>query len=142
MIWPITFEERLADWANLKQQSESLDLENALRAINDWWFRAPMVNHHIHRDDVHNWPDPWQLLDDNLFCDLARALGIVYTIMAIERSDITEISIICTENDNLVQVNGGLYILNWSPGEMLNILSQDFKVKKIISSKQLEHKYN
>lgn len=119
-----------------------MDIDRCLKAINDWWFRAPIVNHHLHRDDVPNWPDPWQLLDDNLYCDLARALGIVYTLMSIGRHDISDIKIIYTENDNLVQVNQGLYILNWAPGEMLNNLSKEFKVRKTISSQQLANKYN
>jgi hypothetical protein len=108
-------------------------------SINDWWWRAPMINHYLHWDDHCAWPSPWELLADNMYCDLARALGIVYTIMMIEHEKTQEISLICTDNDNLVQVNQGKYILNWAPGEILNIHSTDIKVKKSINSSEINH---
>ena len=117
-------------------------MESACVAINDWWFRAPTVNHYLHPQDIPNWPDPWQLLNDNIYCDLARALGIVYTLLDIDHSAIQTVSLGLTENDNLVLVNEGLYILNWAPRTVLNIQSQEFKIKKTISSEVLIQKYN
>jgi hypothetical protein len=141
-MWPDTFEQRLAEWANLKQTCAGLDLAAAAIAINDWWFRAPLVNHHIHRQDMINWPDPWELLNDNLYCDLARALGIVYTLMDLDQPDIHDISIAYTENDNLVLINQGLYILNWAPGTVLNINSINQDIKRIVAIDPLKNKYN
>lgn len=141
-MWPETFEQRLAEWSDLKSRCCRLSLEESAAEINDWWFRAPTVNHYIHRQDISNWPDPWQLLNDNIYCDLARALGIVYTLMDTAHPDVQTVSIGYTENDNLVLINEGLYILNWAPRTVLNIQSQEFKIKKTISSEQLQQKYN
>ena len=81
----------------------------------------PIDNHYLHWDDTRNWPDPWDLLADGIFCNLAKSLGIVYTLQLIDRPDINDIKIVQTnEGDNLVVVNRGLYILNWSPTEILN----------------------
>ncbi len=141
-MWPETFEQRLAEWSDLKKQCRSQTVEHALQTINNWWFQAPVVNHYIHRQDIPNWPDPWQLLNDNIYCDLARALGIVYTLLDIDHSDVVDVAIAYTENDNLVLINKGLYILNWAPSTVLNINSINQDIKRIVGSDLVKHKYN
>jgi hypothetical protein len=90
---------------------------------------------------MEQWPDPWDLLADNYFCSLAKALGIVYTIHMLSRPDITctELAANTDSADNLVLVNKGKYIMNWSPGQMLNIGSKDITIKNCINSKELQH---
>lgn len=136
-MWPPTYQERLADWVRLRQAAAALDQPEQLMLINDWWFRAPIVNHLILRGDVRSWPTPWHLLNNNGYCELARALGIAYTIMLVEKY--TDLKIIQTTQDNLVQVDHGKYILNWAPGEMLNTHSTPIPtVKNMIDSSELE----
>lgn len=120
-MWPKTFAERLESWNNLKQQVAVLDLEPALDAINSWWFQTPWTAYHLHWDDRESWPDPWQLLSDNIYCPLARALGIMYTITLVDRPDLQDAVLAEFETDNLVQVANEKYILNWDPATMLNI---------------------
>lgn len=136
-MWKTSYEERLADWFTLRQACENLDLAQQLRCINDWWFRAPMVNRIITWDDPGEWPNPWDLLVNSGYCELARALGIVYTLMMLENRLYTDLNIITTGHDNLVQVDHGKYILNWAPGEVLNISSTPFTVQNSINSTDL-----
>jgi hypothetical protein len=76
------------------------------------------------------WPDPWQLLSDNVYCDLARALGILYTISLLDRADMADAELVLTEDgDNLVQVAKEKYILNWNPDSVVNTF-QEVKIKK------------
>lgn len=138
-MWAAHYPERLQQWADLRDRCRSLEIDVALFDINNWWWRAPMVNHYLYWDDHPSWPSPWALLADNMYCDLARALGIVYTIMMVEHENAHEISIIRTDNDNLVQVNDGKYILNWAPGEILNIHSTDIIIKDSIHSSRITH---
>ena len=120
-MWHRTFDARLAAWNQLRTQSLDLSLEVALRQINAWWFESPWIPYHLHWDDRPDWPDPWQLLDDNLYCSLARGLGILYTIALADRKDIKDAVLIETEGDNLVLVNQSKYILNWEPDAIVNI---------------------
>jgi hypothetical protein len=137
-MWETAYEDRFADWVRLRHTIQLLDPSAQLLAINNWWFCAPIVNKTITWPDRKNWPDPWQLLTNNGYCDLARALGIVYTIMLTEQLSYTELTITQTKQDNLVLVNGGKYILNWAPGEMLNIHSTPIiTVKNTIDSSEL-----
>lgn len=126
-MWPRTFAERLESWRDLRSQAESRPAPEALALINAWWFNTPWTAYHLHWDDQNSWPDPWQLLEDNLYCPLARALGIVYTIALLERSDIADVEIIEAEGNNLVQIGPEKYILNWDPEEIVNINPGELK---------------
>lgn len=136
-MWKTSYEERLADWYQLRQAVEHLPLNEQVKMINDWWWTAPIVNHVITWEDPKNWPGPWDLLANNGYCELARALGIVYTLMMLDEPQYLDLSIVATENDNLVLVDHGKYILNWAPGEILNIDSIPFTVKSSINSTDL-----
>jgi hypothetical protein len=120
-MWPKTFAERLASWSNLRRQCATLDAETALITINSWWFDAPWTPYHLHWDDRANWPDPWQLLDDNIYCGLARGLGIMYTIALLEREDLQDAVLVEVVSDNLVLVSKEKYILNWDCDTVVNI---------------------
>ena len=120
-MWPVNFADRLTAWADLRSQAQSLDLESALTAINTWWFNAPWQPYFLHWDDQPTWPDPWQLLSDNVYCDLAKALGILYTISLLDRADMADAELVSTEDgSNLVLVAKRKYILNWNKDSIVN----------------------
>ena len=133
-MWKHLYQERLADWYHLRQAASAVELPAQLQLINTWWFRAPIVNRVVTWDNPSEWPTPWDLLVNNGYCDLARALGIVYTLMLVDPPQYNTLEIIATEKDNLVQVDSGKYILNWAPGEMLNINSTAITVNNRINS--------
>ena len=104
---------------------------------------APISLHYLHWDTVKDWPDPWDLLADGIYCSLAKAVGISYTLLLMNRPDIKDLALLETEEgDNLVQVNQGIYILNWAPGEMLNINTKKFHIANSMESSMFEHKIN
>jgi hypothetical protein len=120
-MWPTTFDARLASWTFLREQCQNLPVESALARINDWWFRAPWQPYYLHWDETRSWPDPWQLLSDNVYCEVARGLGILYTITLLDRADIAPTQLVLTNDGrNLVLVAKEKYILNWEPDTILN----------------------
>lgn len=119
-MWPHTFPERLASWTQLRSQVDVLPPDQALHAINTWWFQTPWRPYHLHWDDLETWPDPWQLLDDNIYCGLARGLGIMYTITILDRPDLQDAVLTESGGDNLVLVAKSKYILNWDSGTVVN----------------------
>jgi hypothetical protein len=132
-MWPQTFPERLRAWAKLRAQAQSLPLEQALSTVNSWWFCAPWCPYHLHWDDRETWPDPWQLLDDNMYCSLARSVGIMYTIIMLERSDLQDAVIIESDSDNLVLVCQEKYILNWDTDTVVNTSPEIIKSRRQVS---------
>jgi hypothetical protein len=130
LIWPASFAARLESWHQLRDQTRNLSIESALLDINTWWFRSPWRPYYLHWDDQHTWPDPWQLLSDDVYCEVARGLGILYTIKLLERSDLAPVDLVLTEEGtNLVLVAKEKYILNWEPDSVVNTI-QEVKIKR------------
>ena len=120
-MWPKTFDQRLVSWYQMRTSAQTQPLESSLEIINIWWFNSPWQPYYLHWDDQLTWPDPWQLLNDNVYCDLARALGILYTITLLDRADMADAELISTEDGgNLVQVAKRKYILNWNKESIVN----------------------
>lgn len=136
-------DERLLAWSQLRTDNQDLDLDQALLNINNWWQMLPIDNYYLHWDDINRWPNPWDLVVDGVFCDLAKALGIVYTIHLLERSDVTCIELAETkEGDSLVLVNNGKYILNWAPEELLNTTTLQVQIVRTMDSSAITTKIN
>ena len=140
-MWPINFALRLESWNDLRDRCQTLPLESALEAINTWWFDVPWRPYYLHWDDQSNWPDPWQLLSDNHYCDLARALGILYTITLLDRADLGDATLVLTDQgDNLVQVVKSKYILNWDRDTIVNT-NQEATIKKQLTQSAVKQQY-
>jgi hypothetical protein len=136
-MWAKNFGSRLETWNLLRDQCQNLPVESALETINQWWFRTPWCPYYLHWDDQHTWPDPWQLLSDNVYCELARGLGILYTITLLERADMAPASLVLTEEGyNLVLVAKEKYILNWEPDKIVNTF-QAIKIKRQYQQHQI-----
>lgn len=119
-MWNLKPEERLREWRALRHSIAADSLESALNTVSHTWSYAPYVTHYLSPDLISDWPDPWTLLHENLYCDLAKALGMLYTVYLSghwnNTVDNLEIRIYknTDTNDwsNVVWVNRGKYILN------------------------------
>tara|TARA_B110000503_G_scaffold100763_1_gene150698 strand:- start:29 stop:454 length:426 start_codon:yes stop_codon:yes gene_type:complete len=141
-MWASTFAGRLESWYGMRQKCHALSVESTLITINSWWCTTPWQPYYLHWDDQPAWPDPWQLLNDNVYCDLARALGILYTISLLDRADLTDATLVLTQDGhNLVVVDKSKYILNWSPDTVVNT-SQAIKIRRQLSQSQIKQQYN
>ena len=140
-MWYKDFSDRLEVWSNLRTDIQSLPPEEALQTINDWWHQSPWQPFYLHWDDQPLWPDPWQLLSDNVYCDLARGLGILYTISMIEHKDLISAELVLTEDGrNLVLVAKEKYILNWDSTIRVNTPLRS-KIKKTLTLDQVKKQY-
>jgi hypothetical protein len=136
-MWHKNFADRLESWAALRTEVQSMSLEQALQTISNWWYQSPWTGYYLHWDDCATWPDPWQLLSDNTYCDLARGLGILYTITLVDHADLISAELVLTDDDrNLVLINKEKYTLNWGAEVIVNTpLSQKVKNKYIKHSR-------
>lgn len=140
-MWPANFGDRLESWNCLRQQVQPLPTEIALFQINQWWHNCPWRPYYLHWDDLSNWPDPWQLLSDNHYCDVARGLGILYTITLLDRADLGDATLVLTQTgDNLVQAGKSKYILNWDRDTIVNTI-QAVIIKKQLTQQQVKQQY-
>ena len=141
-MWASTFAGRLESWYGMRQKCHALSVESTLITINSWWCTTPWQPYYLHWDDQLTWPDPWQLLNDNVYCDLARALGILYTISLLDRADLTDATLVLSQDGhNLVMVDKSKYILNWNPDTVVNT-NQAIEIHRQLSQSQIKQQYN
>ena len=131
-IFLFDYELRLKSWAELREKIKHLDTANQCIEIDRYWQRAPMTNHYLHPDFLKTWPDPWQLIADNTFCNYSRALGMIYTLFLLGKKNI---ALVDAKDDNnnevvLVLVDNAKYVLNYWPDMVVNIRITDFVITK------------
>lgn len=142
-MWPNNFEQRLLSWNNLRKQVALLPLDQCLNEINNWWMNTPWTAYHLHWDDRQTWPDPWQLLSDNIYCPLARGLGIMYTITLINRDDCQDACLAELNDNNLVLIDNEKYLLNWDIDTIVNNIPETQKNKNhVVIQDELKKQYN
>ncbi len=74
---------KLKAWKEFRQALETS--ETPLQDVATLWSRAPFVNPFLDPNNPSKWPDPWKLILDGKFDELAIALGICYTLTLTER---------------------------------------------------------
>ena len=139
-MWPGSFEERLVAWNHLRRHLANAPRERAAAEINDWWWQSPQIPHDINWSDIRTWPDPWQLLQRPAYSDLARALGIAYTMLMDDIFDARDLDVVHSRGYNLVVVDRGNYIWNYCPGELVNIATHPVDPQHSITGVELQQK--
>ena len=124
-FWNLRVNDRLTQWKDFRHQLDRLPIESAVVELNNMWSTAPFVNYNLDASDPNTWPDPWALLAENYWCDVAKALGIAYTIyFSSHKSTPIEIRVYYDYKDktrhSVVWLENGKYILNYWPYEIVN----------------------
>lgn len=126
MIWhDISCRDRILKWREWRNTLSTFTLDECLKEVATSWAKAPVVNHYLIPDDINEWPDPWNLINDNIYCDLGITLGMFYTLSLCDNphvSDNIRIEIYKSSDGwiNLCSVDDGLYMLNWAQRAVVN----------------------
>jgi hypothetical protein len=70
-------------WYKLRQTLETS--EDPFSDVVNFFQRLPRVKLYTDPYDSATWPTPWELIDENEYCDFNLILGICYTIQLTER---------------------------------------------------------
>lgn len=129
-VFQLTYETRLQHWYDLRNTVSNIDIKDKCVMVDSWWQKAPLVNHHLHTSDLGAWPDPWELLVDNTYCTVARALGMCYTLYMTGTGDVSIVEARDHQANDvvLVLVDNAKYVLNYWPDSVLNICLADFTI--------------
>jgi hypothetical protein len=123
-MWNLKPSERLRYWHDFRKKISEQSREDAINETHHLWCYAPFVSHYLTTDQIATWPNPWELVNDNYYCDLAKALGMVYTLYLTSHAIESTIEIyrdeISKDNYNLVYIDGGKYVLNYLHDEVIN----------------------
>lgn len=127
-MWTLKPDERLREWKSFRDQIGQQNLESACQSVVHLWSYAPYISHYLdynRKNSLIKWPDPWTLLYENSYCDVAKALGMLYTLYFTKHKPDDIELIIYKDNKNrevynLVSLAQGKYILNFSFDEVVN----------------------
>ena len=139
-MWKLDTAERIARWRDFRKSLNELTLDEALSQTLELWAGAPFVPFNLDVTDVGSWPDPWTLIEENRYCDIAKCLGIVYTVTLSKHKTDLDIEFrlyLDPETGyeyNLAWINQGKYILNMVDREIVNNKQFDKTLK-------LKHRY-
>lgn len=138
-MWNLLPSERLRCWHDFRKSISQKSFEQALNDTEHLWSYAPYVAHYLTHDEIEKWPGPWELIYENYYCNLAKALGIVYTLYLSSHRPEIEIRIYndpsVMEQYNLVFIDKGKYVLNYVHDEVVNKkqVNKDLKLIKILT---------
>ena len=131
-VFQLNFDARLQAWYELRTKIEKLDTLSKCLETDAWWQKAPLVNHYLHTQDLSQWPGPWDLLVDNTYCTVARALGMCYTLILAGVTNVEMIEATDSGCEDLVIVVADGNILNYWPNSVKTTKLKDFTVKRSI----------
>ena len=123
-MWKLDANGRITHWRRFRKTLDTLELEPALQATADFWHACPFVPYYLDPEQPETWPNPWELILDNYYCDLAKCLGMLYTLYLSNHRTDMEIRIYndpsTTDLYNLVWIDSGKYVLNFDTDKIVN----------------------
>ena len=125
MWYEVGCSNKILAWREWRLMLDSLTWDECKDEVAKQWNLVPRVNHYLVIDDIDNWPTPWELINDDIYCDLSVALGMFYTFVLTSHLSGADarLKILKIKDNwvNLCLVDGGKYVLNWDAGKVVNI---------------------
>lgn len=138
----LSYYERLQSWVQLRDSLDNATPQQICIAVDEWWQRAPLVNHYLHPLEIQSWPDPWTLLHENMYCPVARALGMCYTLLllGVDYWRLGHCADECGDEYTLILVDRVNCVMNYHPGCVVNTALQQFTIRKYYDTASLASK--
>ena len=125
-MFQLNAEDRIRSWRDFRSKLCTLSLEESIVQTAQLWRHAPFTPYQLDPNDTIDWPDPWTMISKNIYCDVAKCLGIVYTLLLTDHRTALDIEIHQYKDEatgyeyNLAWFNQGKYIANLIDGELVN----------------------
>jgi hypothetical protein len=138
--------DRLDRWKSFRHSINKISLVEAINSTNQLWASCPFIPYYLDPSDPTNWPDPWNLLIENYYCDLAKVLGIVYTLHLTDHGKYIFPEIRTynhVENGHTYHIAylcQGKYVLNLIEGDVVNKehINQELKLIRCYTAADLK----
>ena len=112
--------ERLLSWRELRNQITNQQESDKYETLLRWWAKAPICAYSIDASDCSQWPTPWELLNENMFCTSAVAFMMAHTLAlaGFDRDRMRLAFIRGNDDERLVLVIDNQFVLNYSYAEV------------------------
>jgi hypothetical protein len=147
-MWKLEASERIAHWRAFRLTLGGKSLEQAIQATAEFWQSCPHKPYYLDPNEPETWPNAWDLITENYYCDVAKSLAMLYTIAYSMHGQDLPMKI-CVYYDpetgyeyNLAIFDEGKYVINLLDGQIVNInhINTRFKLKHCYDSAVLKLK--
>jgi hypothetical protein len=145
-MFKLSTSDRLDRWKQFRLEISNQSLEDAVHSVQLFWQSCPFIPFYLMPEDNTNWPDPWELITENYYCDLAKTLGMLYTIHLSShgKSIDPEIRVYYDAKKrfdyHIAYLCQGKYVLNLVEGEIVNKqqINQQLKLRYCYTAADLK----
>ena len=74
---------RIKLWRTLRTKIE--DSQTPIKDVLNFWNTVPVSGIAVDPYDINRWPNPWELLKENNYCEFSKMLAIYYTLQLTAR---------------------------------------------------------
>lgn len=143
MWYDINCKDRILAWREWRQALDGMPFEDALATVARDWARVPLVNHYLAPDEMDKWPNPWELINEDYYCDLAVCLGMFYSLeLSIHKPSNMALNIYRDADAStwihLCQIDNGKYVLNWKVGGIVNNSTLKNSARLVFQYKEID----
>ena len=90
------YDQRLVTWAEFRKNLE--ESQDPISDVINLYRHAPAIRFYTDPWDESRWPSPWELLQENEYCEFNIVLGMYYSLQLTERFKHTPFEIhICVD---------------------------------------------
>ena len=102
------YEERLAIWSNFRSSLE--DSNSPFLDVVEFYASAPKTRYTVDPWGQSTWPDPWQLLEENLYCEFSVVLGMCFSLQLTDKFSGSNFEIHISTNNKTAEINYLLFV--------------------------------
>lgn len=78
-----TYEDRLRAWHDFRNQIEVSN--DPIQLVIDQYNQSPTVSLYTDPWTPSTWPNPWELIQENQYCEFCKLLGICYSLQLTDK---------------------------------------------------------
>lgn len=102
------YEERLAIWSNFRSSLE--DSNSPFLDVVEFYASAPKTRYTVDPWGQSTWPDPWQLLEENLYCEFSVVLGMCFSLQLTDKFSGSNFEIHISTNNKTAETHYLLFV--------------------------------
>jgi len=111
-------EERILSIRKFRKYIDTIPFHQAVKFTQENWINCPRINNlQFDITEVDQWPTPWELFGNSVFCQNSQVLGAFYTLILSKHIDVHTIELIIV--DDIINGVKGAIVLDKSPLKLI-----------------------
>lgn len=134
--------ERIQVWRDFRQQIDQrqLDCNETLKEVAAFWASVPRGARSLDYYTPEDWPDPWEILSYDLFCDNTVSLLMYYTLTLL--TDFRNEVGICLVDDvvgeYIAPIVDKKYLLNFAHAEVIDVEQHEVRIIQFYDNSEIK----